>query len=79
MVSVLQAKSCCSYELTYSTNNNCIVLQIETSIKESSPLLKDFTFTDVELGSRAPHVAGLKTYDATETRRDEIVMDLQLS
>ena len=53
------------------------LLQVQPSVRMSSSRLSSFTFTDVDLGDRAPRVAGVKVYDRNTTSRNEIVMDMQ--
>ncbi|XP_076824018.1 extended synaptotagmin-2-like isoform X4 [Clavelina lepadiformis] len=57
---------------------NLVTEQIQPSIQQSSALLGGFTFTDVDLGDRAPRVSGIKVYGDNLTRRNEIIIDVQI-
>nr|XP_039266944.1 extended synaptotagmin-1-like isoform X3 [Styela clava] len=57
---------------------NIIVEKVEPSICDSNQLLKGFTFSKVDLGEKSPRVSGIKVYGDEQTRRTEIVMDLQI-
>ncbi|XP_078488756.1 extended synaptotagmin-2 isoform X2 [Ciona intestinalis] len=64
----------------YLTNyvKKVISNEVQSSVQNSSSLLSSFSFTDINLGCRAPRVAGVKVYDDSITRRNEVVMDIQI-
>uniref|UniRef100_H2ZR67 Extended synaptotagmin-2 n=2 Tax=Ciona savignyi TaxID=51511 RepID=H2ZR67_CIOSA len=64
----------------YITNyvKTVIYEKVQGSVQSSSTLLSNFNFTEINLGCTAPRVAGLKVYDNSLTRRNEIVMDIQI-